>query len=48
MIFKILLFFRTESAYEDEIMRPPIHLNDIDLGILFTNMAQKQHLEDVR
>ncbi|XP_025410860.1 uncharacterized protein LOC112683889 [Sipha flava] len=37
----------TESAYEDKIMRPPIHLNDIDLGVLFANMAQKEHLENV-
>jgi hypothetical protein len=29
-------------------MRPPIHLNDIDLGVLFANMAQKEHLENVR
>lgn len=36
-----------ESAYEDEIVRPPINLPDIDLGVLFSNMARKQHLEDV-
>lgn len=40
--------FRTESAYEDETMRPPINLPDIDLGLLFSNMTRKHHLEDVR
>ncbi|CAH1721438.1 unnamed protein product [Aphis gossypii] len=37
----------TESAYEDETMRPPINLPDIDLGLLFSNMTRKHHLEDV-
>lgn len=40
--------FRTESVYEDEIIRPPVILPDIDLGVLFSNMTQKQNLEDVR
>ncbi|XP_022161655.1 uncharacterized protein LOC111027559 isoform X2 [Myzus persicae] len=37
----------TESTYEEETMRPPINLVDIDLGLLFSNMTQKHHLEDV-
>jgi len=42
------IFFRVESVYEDEITRPPINLTDIDLGVLFSNLTRKQHLEDVR
>ncbi|XP_060878989.1 uncharacterized protein LOC132951226 [Metopolophium dirhodum] len=37
----------TESIYEEETTRPPINLADIDLGLLFSNMTRKHHLEDV-
>ncbi|XP_003248214.1 uncharacterized protein LOC100572022 isoform X1 [Acyrthosiphon pisum] len=37
----------TESTYEEETTRPPINLADIDLGLLFSNMTRKHHLEDV-
>lgn len=49
MLFIVgFICFRAESVYEDETIRPPISLSDIDLGVLFSNMTRKQHLDDVR
>lgn len=47
-LIEIRICSRTESVFEDETTRPPVSLTDIDLGVLFSNMTQKHHLENVR
>ncbi|KAL5240443.1 hypothetical protein ACI65C_007853 [Semiaphis heraclei] len=44
---RFLLCYRTDSTYEEETMKPPINLADIDLGLLLSNMTQKHHLDEV-